>query len=181
MVGVCEKKCVLGTNIPNLDRTWGVSSSGKVFHPFKSVDPLSFDLKTGSSISVQYYAGSSSQGTLLYDCGQGFKQLFSDMTQKDNPFYLVMYFTEKQTSLEPAHVRLYMHPFTITSLAGHSSFTRLQSQEKLTSGYPHLSPMGATLCHGIVSLLYQLQEKEPWNRALGHVCSYTYQSVCIHV
>ena len=45
----------------------------------------------------------------------------------------------------------------------------LHRQEQLTSGYPLLSPTGITLTQAVVSLIYQLQEKEPWKSAITKV------------
>lgn len=166
-MGVCDEP--LGTDTSWYDRFWGISHNGRIFHPFKTVQPLSFALKTGSSLSIQYHASSSSQGTLLCDYGQGYSQLFSDMTQEGKPVYPVLLLPE-EPSLKPTKVRLYVHPVTVTRPPNHASISGLQSQGKLASGYPNLSPTGSTVSYGIISLLYQLQEKEPWDRALGHVC-----------
>ena len=59
-----------------------------------------------------------------------------------------------------------LHPITHIS---HSPLAHLHRQEQLTSGYPLLSPTGITLTQAVVSLIYQLQEKEPWQSAITQV------------
>ena len=59
-----------------------------------------------------------------------------------------------------------LHPIMHIS---HSPLAHLHRQEQLTSGYPLLSPTGITLTQAVVSLIYQLQEKEPWKSAITQV------------
>lgn len=77
----------------------------------------------------------------------------------------VMFETSLHTHTR-THAQVKLHPITHVS---HSPLAHLRRQEQLTSGYPLLSPTGITLTQAVVSLIYQLQEKEPWNSAITQV------------
>ena len=51
-----------------------------------------------------------------------------------------------------------------------NQISNLQQREQLASGYPLLSPTNITLIQTIISILYQLQTKEPWSKAIAQVC-----------
>ena len=48
--------------------------------------------------------------------------------------------------------------------------SHLHQREQLASGYPLLSPTNVTLIQTVVNILYQLQSKEPWSKAIAQVC-----------
>lgn len=35
-----------------------------------------------------------------------------------------------------------------------------------------MSPVGVTLVHAIINILYDIQDKEPWSNAISQVCAY---------
>ena len=59
-----------------------------------------------------------------------------------------------------------LHPITHTS---HCPISQIHHSEKAISGYPILSPTSTTLVQSVVSILYQLQSREPWSRAITQV------------
>ena len=82
-------------------------------------------------------------------------------------------------TLSHTHTYTHTHTHTYTQVkvhpithVGHSPLAHLRRQEQLTSGYPLLSPTGITLTQAVVSLIYQLQEKEPWKSAITQVGSW---------
>lgn len=58
------------------------------------------------------------------------------------------------------------HPITHSS---HSLLAHVKRREQDSSGYPLMSPVGVTLVHAIVAIVYQLQDKEPWAQAISQV------------
>ena len=60
-----------------------------------------------------------------------------------------------------------IHPITHSS---HSLLAHVKRREQDTSGYPNLSPVGVTLVHAIINIIYDIQDKEPWNKAISQVC-----------
>ena len=59
-----------------------------------------------------------------------------------------------------------IHPITHSS---HSLLAHVKRREQEASGYPLMSPMGVTLVHAIVSIVYQIQDKQPWIKAISQV------------
>ena len=45
----------------------------------------------------------------------------------------------------------------------------IRRREHLASGFPLLSSTGVTVTQSVISLLYKLQEKQPWAQAIGSV------------
>ena len=64
------------------------------------------------------------------------------------------------------HTQVRFHPINHCS---HSPLAHLKRHEQITSGYPLLSPTGVTMAQAVIGILYHLQEREPWNRAIGQV------------
>ncbi len=173
-IGVCEK--ITNSEAPNTERLWGVTISGKVIQPFEESNPtilMPFSLKDGSSLSLQYHIDSSNHGNLLCDWGQGFRKITSDILHSSNlPAFLVMHLPQASDAHEQGHIRVYANPVASSQFSRDTSktaFSKLQSHERAASGYPHLSPVGATLCHSVASLLIQLQNKDIWSWATGQV------------
>lgn len=124
---------------------------------------MSLTLTAGSSLELQYSAGSA-DGTLLCDYGTGY-MVVHGVSKSGQPVYPVFMFPQDSPSASNL-VKVRFHPITRSSF---SSLPDFRHREQLASGYPHLSPSNTTLSQAIVSLLYQLQEKEPWNNSIGQV------------
>ena len=69
-------------------------------------------------------------------------------------------------TLSLTHTQVRFHPINHCS---HSPLAHLKRHEQITSGYPLLSPTGVTMAQAVIGILYHLQEREPWNRAIGQV------------
>ena len=185
MIGICEKQVdgCGGSEVPDINRLWGVSSSGNIITPSNHSSPTAASLvplKSGMSLSLQYCANTNTRGCLLYDWGHGFQQVIRDIVHEDKPVYLIIHLLQAD-SPAPGHARIYAHPLVFApSSSSATSFTKLLSHERLTSGYPHLSSVGPTLSHTIASLLLQLQDKEPWNRAMAQVCTASYSCMVVY-
>ena len=82
----------------------------------------------------------------------------------DGPFSLFLPLSLPPSSLPSFQV--IVHPITRSS---HSLLAHVKRREQDASGYPLMCPIGATLVHAIVETLYQLQEKEPWRKAIAQV------------
>lgn len=165
VVGVSKKPLTLTDHtIETSDEIWVISSKGEVRHSGEIEDTLQFNLTEGGSIELRYNA-SRSQGALLCNYGHGFEVILSGISKTDGPVYPIFIF--QRNAANPASpVRIRFHPILHTQI---SSFSDLRYEEKLESGYPDYSPINFTLSGAIVSLLYQLQGKEPWNRAIAQV------------
>ena len=59
-----------------------------------------------------------------------------------------------------------IHPITHSS---HSLLAHVKRREQETSGYPHMSPVGVTLVHAIINIIYDIQDREPWSNAISKV------------
>ena len=135
-----------------------------MFHFGETDYCMMFTLREGSSIKLQYDV-TKSQGALLCDYGHGYKSVLSGIAESGSPVYPVLIFPEDESS-ESSHVTLHFHPIHHIKP---SLVTDLCCREQLASGYPYLSPTNTTLSQAIVSLLYQLQDKEHWSRSIGEV------------
>lgn len=65
-----------------------------------------------------------------------------------------------------SNLQVMIHPVTHSS---HSLLAHVKRREQDASGYPYMSPVGVTLVHAIVEIVYQLQDKEPWSKAISQV------------
>ncbi len=161
VVGVSHRPLADDARIEALDEIWAISHRGSVFHAGETDHSMRLSLAAGDSLELQYSANSAGEGTLLCDYGSGHIVVHGI----DGPVYPVLMFPQDEPEGKNS-VRIRFHPISHTRFY---SFSDLRRREQLASGYPHLSSSGATLAQAMVALLYQLQEKEPWKRAIGQV------------
>ena len=64
-----------------------------------------------------------------------------------------------------------VNPITHSS---HSLLAHVKRREQDASGYPLMTSAGDTLVHAIVNIIYQVQDKEPWNKAISQVSHSTH-------
>ena len=163
VVGVSHKP-LTNCNIETSDEIWAISHRGSIFHAGESDDCMSLTLTSGGTLELQYSASSDDGGTLLCDYGTGY-MVVHGVSRSGKPVYPIFLFPQDNLS-ESNLVKVRFHPIT------HSCFTSLsdfQHREQLASGYPHLSPSSTTLSQAVVTLLHQLQDKEPWTTSIAQV------------
>lgn len=163
VVGVGHKP-LDNCNIETSDDIWAISHRGSIFHAGEADDCMSsLSLAAGSSLELQYNA-SSADGTLLCDYGTGY-MVVHGVSKSGRPVYPVFMFPQDNPS-ESNLVKVRFHPIVHSCFSSLPDFRR---REQLASGYPHLSPGNTTLSQAMVSLLCQLQDKEPWNSSIRQV------------
>ena len=64
------------------------------------------------------------------------------------------------------HSQVMIHPITHSS---HSLLAHVKRREQESAGYPHMSSVGVTLVEAILSIIYDIQGKEPWSKAISQV------------
>lgn len=162
VVGV-GRKPLANTNIETSDEIWAISNKGFIYHAGEADRSMTFNLAPGDSLELQYNANSA-DGTLLCDYGTGYVVVHG-IGKREGPVYPVFLFPQDE-SVDPNSVQVRFH--SIAHICS-SSFSDFRGREQHASGSPHLSPASSTLAQAVVSLLHQLQDKEPWNRAIGQV------------
>ena len=168
-MGVSHKPLV-DPNIHTSEEIWAISHRGSIFHDGEADDTLDLVLTAGDSLELQFNASNNNNnnnscGTLLCDYGTGYMVVHGIKSKDGNPVYPILLFP--QDTLQASNtVTLRFHPIEHSSSV---SFEGLRCREQLSSGYPHLSPSSSTLSQAVVSLLYQLQDREPWRECIGQV------------
>jgi hypothetical protein len=163
VVGVSHKP-LTNCNIESSEEIWAISHRGSIFHAGESDDFMTLTLATGDSLELQYSTSSADGGTLLCDYGTGY-MVVHGVSMSGRPVYPVLLFPQDNPP-ESNLVAIRFHPITHSSSTSLSDF---RQREQLASGYPDLSPSNATLSQAIVTLLHQLQDREPWNSSIGQV------------
>lgn len=164
VVGVSHKP-LANSNIETSDEIWAISYRGSIFHAGEVDHCMMPPLEVGAALELRYSAISADR-TLLCDYGTGY-MVVHGINKNGGPVFPMFLFPQDE-STTPNRVRVRFHPITHSS----SSFSDFRHREQLASGYPHLSTASTTLSQGVVSLLYQLQDKEPWNRSIGQVSGF---------
>lgn len=173
VVGVSHKP-LTNCNIETSDEIWAISHRGSIFHAGEADDSMSLTLTSGSTLELQYSASSADGGTLLCDYGTGY-MVVHGVSRSGKPVYPVLLFPQDNPS-ESNMVKVRFHPISHSHFTSLSDFRR---REQLASGYPHLSPSNITLSQTIVTLLHQLQDKEPWTTSIAQVSGYCVKFVII--
>ena len=162
VVGVSHKP-LANTNLETSDQIWAISNRGSIFHAGEADHSLTLCLAPGDTLELQYSANSA-DGTLLCDYGTGY-MVVHGISKGGSPVYPCLLFPQDEPS-ESNKSQLRFHSIVHSCSM---SFSDYRSQELSASGSPQLSPASTTLAQAVVSLVHQLQDKEPWNRSIGMV------------
>ncbi|CAI8021126.1 Probable E3 ubiquitin-protein ligase HERC1 [Geodia barretti] len=160
-VGVAHKPLFHDNGSPAF---WALEAhTGRLLHAGDTTEAL-FIVKEKDSVMVEYDARARTLAFGKND--EPLRKGFESIGKEGEDLFPFVLF-DRRTSC-----RVMIHPITHSS---HSLLAHVKRREQDTSGYPNLSPVGVTLVHAIINIIYDIQDKEPWNKAISQV---VYSRLC---
>ncbi|KAL5481420.1 hypothetical protein EMCRGX_G021569 [Ephydatia muelleri] len=135
------------------------AASGHLYHGGKKGDTLFVLGEEGGTITVEFDCVARTLSFGKND--EPLKVAFQEISQPSEDLFPALFFNKKS-----ATTRVRLHPILKQTKMFVSSIRR---REHLASGFPLLSSTGVTVTQSVISLLYKLQEKQPWAQAIGSV------------